>query len=79
MIPAWMKDTPAGAEVLKETTQEEIIPTLEEQGLPTPALSYEEATTWGPEGDPSVVMAGMEEYVEISDKEINQNKKELKE
>ena len=79
MIPAWMKDTPAGAEVLKETTQEEIIPTLEEQGLPTPALSYEEATTFGPEGDPSVVMAGMEEYAEISDKEINQKKKELKE
>jgi hypothetical protein len=79
MLPSWMKDTPAAQEVKQETTQEEIIPTLEEQGLPTPALSYEEATTWGPEGDPSVVMAGMEEYAEISDEEINQKKKELKE
>ena len=79
MLPDWMKSTPAAAEVKQETTQEEIIPTLEEQGLPTPALSYEEATTFGPEGDPSVVMAGMEEYAEISDKEINQKKKELKE
>ena len=79
MLPDWMKNTPAAAEVKQEITTEEIIPTLEEQGLPTPALSYEEATTFGPEGDPSVVMAGMEEYADISDKEINQKKKELKE
>jgi hypothetical protein len=79
MLPDWIKDTAAAQEVKKETAQKEITPTLEEQGLPTPALSYEEATTFGPDGDPSVIMAGMEEYVEISDEEINQKKKELKE
>ena len=79
MLPDWMKDTAAAQEVKKETDQKEITSTLEEQGLPTPALSYEEATTFGPEGDPSVTMAGMEEYAEISDKEINEKKKQLKE
>jgi hypothetical protein len=79
MLPDWMKDTPAAQEVKKEIDQKEVTPTLEEQGLPTPALSYEEATTFGPEGDPSIIMAGMEEYAEISDKEIEQKKKELKE
>ena len=79
MLPSWIKDTPAAQEVKKETDQKEITTTLEEQGLPAPALSYEEATSFGPEGDPSITMAGMEEYAEISDKEINQKKKELKE
>jgi hypothetical protein len=79
IVPAWMKETPEAQAVTTEETKQDIISTLEEQGLPTPALSYEEATTFGPEGDPSVVMAGMEEYADISDKEINQKKKELKE
>ena len=78
-LPSWITDTTAAQEVKQETTQKEITPTLEEQGLPTPALSYEEATTFGPEGDPSIIMAGMEEYADISDKEIEQKKKELEE
>jgi hypothetical protein len=64
-----MKGTPEAREI----QQEDISVTLEEQGLPTPALSYEEATTWGPEGDPSIIMAGAEEFVEIADEE-NKNK-----
>jgi len=69
MLPDWMKGTPEAREI----QQEDISVTLEEQGLPTPALSYEEATTWGPEGDPSIIMAGAEEFVEIADEE-NKNK-----
>jgi hypothetical protein len=78
-LPDWITSTPAAQEVKREITNEEITPALEEQGLPTPALSYEEATTFGPEGDPSIIMAGMEEYADISDKEIEQKKKELEE
>ena len=74
MAPDWIKGTPEWREVQAE----EIDETLEEQGLPKPALSYEEATTWGPEGDPGIVMAGMEEFAQISDEEINKKKEELK-
>ena len=36
---------------------------LEDEVEDTPLdLSYEPATTWGPEGDPSIMMAGMEPY-----------------
>ena len=74
LAPDWLKGTPEW----KEVQAGEIDQTLEDQGLPKPALSYTEATTWGPEGDPSVVMAGMEEFAQISDEEIQQKKEELK-
>ena len=75
MFPDWLKDDPVAKEIEIESVSE----TFEEQGLPTPALSYEEATTWGPEGDPSVTMAGMEEFVAMSDEEIANKEKELQE
>jgi hypothetical protein len=74
IAPDWLKGTPEWSEVQAG----EIDQTLEDQGLPKPALSYTEATAWGPEGDPSVVMAGMEEFAQISDEEIQQKKEELK-
>ena len=49
LAPDWLKGTPEW----KEVQAGEIDQTLEDQGLPKPALSYTEATTWGPEGDPS--------------------------
>ena len=74
LAPDWIKGTPEWREVQAEQIDE----SLEEQGLPKPALSYEEATTWGPEGDPGIIMAGMEEFAQISDEEINKKKEELK-
>ncbi len=47
--------------------QSDVNETLEELDLPKPAMSYEEATTWGPEGDPSIIMAGAEEYAKLAD------------
>tara|TARA_R100001244_G_scaffold93582_1_gene70401 strand:- start:886 stop:3432 length:2547 start_codon:yes stop_codon:yes gene_type:complete len=74
LAPDWLKGTPEW----KEANAEQIDQTLEDQGLPKPALSYEEATAWGPQGDPSQLMAGMEEFAQISDEEINKKKEELK-
>ena len=75
MLPDWMKDDP----VAKEIEQSDVSETLEELGLPKPAMSYEEATAWGPEGDPSIIMAGAEEYAKLADEEIEKKKKELSE
>ena len=75
MLPDWMKDDP----VAKEMEQSDVNETLEKLDLPKPAMSYEEATTWGPEGDPSIIMAGAEEYAKLADEEIVQKEKELQE
>jgi hypothetical protein len=75
MLPSWMKDDPAA----KEMERSDVDKTLEELDLPKPAMSYEEATTWGPEGDPSIIMAGAEEYAKLADEEIKQKETELKE
>lgn len=75
IVPSWMKQTPEAQAI----QQEEVGETLEELGLPKPAMSYEEATTWGPEGDPSVIMAGMEEFVDIADTDIKEKEKQIEE
>ena len=75
MFPDWLKDDPVAKEVEVESVSE----TFEEQGLPTPALSYEEATTFGPDGDPQEITKQMEEFVSMSDEEILNKEKELQE
>ena len=35
-------------------------------------LSYEPATTWGPQGDPSIIMAGMEPFDDITEKIVEE-------
>ena len=42
-------------------------------------LSYEPATTWGPEGDPSIMMAGMEPFDDITEKIVEEGVKDVDE
>ena len=70
MAPDWLKGTPEWREVQAE----EIDQTLEDQGLPKPALSYEEAII----GTPSIGEREMEEFAQLSDEEINNKKEQLK-
>ena len=70
MMPDWLKDDP----VAKEVEQESVSTTLEEQGLPVPAMSYEDAVDNGEQ-----VRKQVEEFVMMSDKEISDKQKSLEE
>ena len=70
MMPDWLKDDP----VAKEVEQESVSTTLEEQGLPVPAMSYEDAVDNGEQ-----VRKQVEEFVMMSDEEISAKEKSLQE
>ena len=42
-------------------------------------LSYEPETVWGPEGDPSIMMAGMEPFDDITEKIVEEGQKDVDE
>jgi hypothetical protein len=74
IAPDWLKGTPEW----REAQAEEIIPTLEEQGLPTPAMSMEEVRGGRMEEFADLSMDVVREYAELADDEIQQKKDELK-
>ena len=70
MMPDWLKNDPTA----KEVEQESINTDLEDQGLPVPAMSYEDAVDNGEQ-----VRRQVEEFVMISDEEISAKEKSLQE
>ena len=77
MMPDWLKDDPVANEVIMEQESANVNTTLEEQGLPVPAMSYEDAIV-----DPSndyQTGEQVEEFVTLSDQEISDKEKSLQE
>ena len=77
MMPDWLKDDPVANEVIMEQESANVNTTLEEQGLPVPAMSYKDAIV-----DPSndyQTGEQVEEFVTLSDQEISDKEKSLQE
>ena len=74
MMPDWLKDDPVANEVIMEQESANVNTTLEEQGLPVPAMSYEDAVDNGEQ-----VRKQVEEFVTLSDQEISDKEKSLQE
>tara|TARA_R100000541_G_scaffold20935_2_gene30726 strand:- start:2893 stop:5412 length:2520 start_codon:yes stop_codon:yes gene_type:complete len=74
MMPDWLKDDPVANEVIMEQESANVNTTLEEQGLPVPAMSYEDAVDNGEQ-----VRKQVEEFVMMSDQEISDKEKSLQE
>ena len=74
MMPDWLKDDPVANEVIMEQESANVNTTLEEQGLPVPAMSYEDAVDNGEQ-----VRKQVEEFVMMSDEEISAKEKSLQE
>ena len=70
LYPEWLRNDP----VVKEVEQENVSTTLEDQGLPVPAMSYEDAVDNGEQ-----VRRQVEEFVTLSDEEISAKQKSLEE
>mgnify|MGYP003134035428 CR=1 FL=1 len=74
MMPDWLKDDPVANEVIMEQESANVNTTLEEQGLPVPEMSYEDAVDNGEQ-----VRKQVEEFVMMSDQEISDKEKSLQE
>ena len=74
MMPDWLKNDPTAKEVEQEQESVNVNTALEDQGLPVPAMSYEDAIDNGEQ-----VRKQVEEFVMMSDEEISAKEKSLQE